>query len=136
MNIDDPTDLALDPEDNDILIDTDVHWITGVAGVAQAVQIAVSMFAGEWFDDLDEGIPYFLRPGVNAGLVILGRKFREARVLASFRPVIARVAGVASIDTLTASFERTTRKLTVSWVVRTVFGDTVRDSLTMELPNG
>lgn len=135
MNINDPIDLALDT-DGDILIDTDLHFSSGVDGVAQAIQIAVSMFAGEWFDDLDEGIPYFLREGVNPGLVILGAKFRAARVLAVFRPVILGVAGVASIDSINATFDRTTRKLTVTWVVRTVFGDTIADSLALEQPNG
>lgn len=140
MNRADPIDLKLNPADGwDILIDTDLHFIDNVAdvgGVAQLIRIAVCMFMGEWFADLDEGIPYFARPGVPAGLVILGTKFREARVLASFRPVIAGVAGVAAIQSLAAAFNRPTRTVTVSWTVTTVFGDTVSDSLTMGNPNG
>lgn len=136
MNVADPIDLAIDPITGDMIVTDDVQFVRGVDAIAQLIRIAVLMFAGEWFADLDEGIPYFLRPGVNAGLVILGQRFREARVLASFRPAIAAVEGVAEIVSLSASFERATRLMSVQWVVRTAFGDTLSDTLSAENVNG
>lgn len=128
-----PIDWYLDPVTNDLVIGTDLSWTYGIPAVAQGVRIALANIRGEWFVDLDDGVPYFEREGVDPNLVLLGKKFAPELVRAVMRPVILKVPGVASITSLDPVFDGTTRTMTVNFVVQTVFGDTVSDTLVRTL---
>lgn len=125
----DPIDWYLDPTAHDLIIDTDLSWTTGVQAVVQGIKIALAMIKGEWFADLDEGVPYLERDGVESAEVLLGQKFNIERARAAMRPVILSVPGVKSLISLDPSFNRQTRVVTIRFVVDTVFGDTVTDLL-------
>lgn len=126
----DPIDFYLDPLTHDLAFSKgDLQWSRGVPAVVQGIKIRLWMIKGEWFADLDEGIAYLERPGVEDSQVLLGRKFSQERARASMRPAILAVPGVKEILSLDPTFDGRTRRLSIKFSVSTVFGDTVADSL-------
>lgn len=118
INSTDPIDLALD-DAGDLAIP--LRFTTGTEAVAQGIRVRLGNFKGEWFLDLDDGMPWFQS--------ILGERFREAEIREYFREAIAGAPGVTSIVSLEFAFSAQLRSLDVSWEVVTVFGDTVSDAL-------
>jgi hypothetical protein len=128
----DPQDLFCDPNTGDLVISGgDLGLSTGLPGVAQGCRIAVRMVRGEWFLNLDTGIPYFQRDGVTATEAIMGQPFDQAKTLAPFRDALAAVNGVDSVVSVTATYDSPTRTVTVAWAVTATFGGTVADSLAL-----
>ncbi len=122
----DRRDLLLD-DDNDIIVTTDLQWSTGIAAVVQSCRIALLMFQGEWFLNLDAGIPYWDE--------ILGKKPRIAiaAARAAFRSELEQVESVSSVLKLDITYAGNTRVLTVVWRVRTEFGDTPLDTIELSV---
>lgn len=114
-------DLELDPDTGDLVIDEDVHLTTGIDSVVQDALINLRLFRGEWFLDLDEGVPYFERidSGVTEAEALLGQKFDEGKARDAIRDALIATNGVVEIVFLNVSFDRSTRVLTVTWQVRT-----------------
>jgi hypothetical protein len=125
----DPIDFMLNTSTGDVVIPPVLT--TGVAAVVQGCRIAMATIAGEWFLDLDQGVPYFERVGVDAAHAIFGQKYDQAKALVAFRAALLKVAGVLSISTLTVTFDGPSRSLTVLWAVKTAFGDTPVDTLAL-----
>lgn len=125
----DPIDLLLDVVTNDLVITTDLAWSYGIDAVRQGCHVALAMIEGEWFMDLEEGVPYLERDGVDPRRVLLGQKFSADRARAAMVPELLKVAGVKTVNYCTPSYDSKTRTLTVRWEVSTVFGDTVADTL-------
>lgn len=122
----DPRDLELDDE-NDLVIDTDLHWTTGIEAVVQGCRIALQMFQGEWFLDLDAGIPYWDQ--------ILAQKPDVAIAAATmaFNDALLAIDGVSSILLMDIQYDNNTRTLSVRWQVRCVFGDTPVDTIALSV---
>jgi hypothetical protein len=118
----DPRDLALD-EHNDLIITTDLDWSRGIEGVMQECRIKLQMFQGEWFLNLDVGIPYWTH--------ILGQKpaIAIAAMGAAFSETLIRVEDVIEVTKMNITHDRALRKLVVNWQVRTKFGTTPTDTL-------
>jgi len=124
--VDEPRDLLLDA-DGDLVITTDLQWTYGIDAVVQSCRIALQMFQGEWFLDLDAGIPYWDQ--------ILGQKPAIAIAVArdEFRRELLTVSGVLEVIRLDVTFNGATRALTVVWQVRTALGETPVDTLDLEV---
>lgn len=118
--ITEPIDLLLD-SDGDLVVGTDLSLSSGLAAIVQGVRIRTQTFRGEWFLDLDHGVPWFTD--------ILGQKYNEIRVRAAFRDAILDTPGIASLTSLRVDFSAGTRLLTVAWEAKSEFGDTVSDTL-------
>ena len=119
----DPVDFALDADgDLDIVVATGLRFVSGLEGVEQLCRIAVQTFKGEWFADLDLGVDWF-------GL-ILGKPFNENTIRSELRRVLLTVPNVTDVLAVVPTFNRATRTLDISWQTRTVWGDSVVDSLT------
>lgn len=92
-----------------------ITLVTAAAQVAQNVEENLSFFKGEFFLDLEQGVPYwqefFVRP-----LDLLYIEF-------TLRDVILATPGVVSIDTFNLEFDKTTRKATVATFVVTEYAD-------------
>jgi hypothetical protein len=118
----DPVDIALDA-DGDLEIDplNGLAFVAGLEGVEQLCRIAVQMFMGEWFADLDEGVDWFGK--------ILGQRFNENVIRAEIRRVLLMVPNVTEVLAVLPSFDRATRVCDIKWQTRTVWGDTSVDSL-------
>lgn len=113
---DEPIDLALG-DDDDLLVGTDLSFTTGIGAVVQGCHLRLLLFLGEWFLDLDRGIPYFQE--------ILGQNFEdsEARIRNAFRDELLTVPNVLEVSLLQLEYESPVRTLAVRWKVRTTFGE-------------
>lgn len=120
--ITDPIDLLLDNTgDLDISDGIDLSFSSGTAGVAQAIRVRLQLVMGEWFANLEAGVDWVGK--------IWGQKFDAVVVTNEMRKAILDAPGVGTINTLTATFDRQFREVTINWDVTSVFGDTVADSL-------
>lgn len=90
------------------------QFVSGVEAVNVGITTRLKLFAGEWFLDLEAGVPYWTD--------VLGQKFDDRKVRAAFRREILTCPGVAEIRSLEAAFDGATRELTVAWEVRCEFG--------------
>lgn len=119
----DPVDILLG-DDNDLVVTDDLQFALGLEGITQMCRIAVQMFAGEWFLDLDVGVPYWDN--------ILGQNPEVAKfaALTGFRDELLAVDGVLEIISLEVTFtDAATRTLNVTWQVRTAAGNTPVDTI-------
>lgn len=119
---DEPRDLLLG-DDNDLVITTDLQFTKGITAVAQSCRIALQMFAGEWFLDLDAGIPYWDS--------ILAQKpdvaIKAARI--AFRSELLTSDGVIDVLKLGVTYDGDTRTMSITWQVLTALGETPVDSI-------
>lgn len=119
--------------DGDLLVDTDLHLVTDetdAAATVQAIKIYLQRFVGEWFLDLDAGIPYWES--------ILGARKDEAIKVAQivFRAELLKVWGVQSVLSLSVTVDGSTRVMTVAFSVKLKNGDTASDELELEVSGG
>lgn len=123
--IDEPRDWLLD-KNNDLVIDADLQWTTGIQAVVQECQIALQMFEGEWFLNLDAGMPYWDE--------ILGQKPAAALVVArsQMHEELLSIDGVVDVLVLEVTYEKT-RMMRIKWQVLTEFGETPIDTLDLEV---
>jgi len=116
----DPVDLELDSF-GDLIVSREFTFTTALKAIAQEIRIRLQTFRGEWFLDLDTGIPYFETdddPG------ILGRPYDDERIRRIFRLEILAVEGVVRLKTLRTEFDKSTREVSIRWEAETEFGDT------------
>lgn len=118
----DRQDWLLD-EDGDLDITDDLQFSTGLQGIQQACVLATSLQRGELRSNLDDGMPFFERDGIDPEDVIIGERFDEVKILNAYREALLDVDGVTEIVTLTAE-QAEDRTVDVAWQTRTVFGDT------------
>lgn len=100
-------DLELDPVTGDLLITNgDFSLLNSEAKVArQSLVINLLFFRGEWFLDLDYGLPYFQR--------ILKKGTNKPIIDSIIRKAILDSYNIASIVTFTSEIQdKTTYKLT------------------------
>lgn len=117
----DPIDLKLD-DDGDLFIDEDgAHLTTGIEAVVQAVRFRLQLFRGEWFLNLDVGVPWFQE--------FLGEKYDPELLRQRLIEAIKDTPGVVEVVSLVIAFDSPTRKISVTWSVRSEFGDTDPDTL-------
>jgi hypothetical protein len=109
-----PIDLQLD-SDNDLQIPP--VFTTGIDAVVQGCHLRLLLFRGEWFLDLDRGIPYFQE--------ILGHNFEdsETRIRNAFRDELLSVPNVLAVSLLELEYDSPVRMLSIRWKVRTTFGE-------------
>lgn len=91
--------------------------ITGIEEIAQKISISLQLVLGEWFLNTAEGVPYYEQ--------IFVKNPSPGKITSIFRKAILAVPGVASIQTLTVDFERTTRKIAVRFFGTAVSGETI-----------
>lgn len=96
----------------------DFVFVRGAERVRQQLEFNLSLWRGDWFLDTDFGTPY--RTDI-LGKIGSNRLTLDAAI-ASLRKQILSVEGVESILSLTYSYDKTTRKLGVSFDVSTPYG--------------
>lgn len=121
-----PRDLLLGP-DNDLVITSDLAFSRGIAAVAQSCRIALQMVQGEWFLDLEVGIPYWEEILAQKPLIAI----EASRV--AFRRELLSIEGVIDVSKLDITYERSTRTMTVVWQVLTGLGETPLDTIALEI---
>ncbi|WP_429496620.1 hypothetical protein ACQUFY_06705 [Robbsia andropogonis] len=86
-----------------------------VEAVAQGVLTRLKLFAGEWFLDQTEGMPW--------SADVLG-KYTAGTADVAIRTRILGTLGVTSIENYSSTVDRNTRKLTVTVTINTQYGST------------
>lgn len=109
-------DLGLDPETNDLaLFRGDLTLVTDGAAIVQEVNIRLAFLLGEWFLDIEAGLPYFEDINVKSPNLAVIRTI--------FINEILSVAGIASVTAFALDFNRQTRHLKITWSADTDFGE-------------
>lgn len=127
----DPIDFKIDQATGDLVfVDGRPEMTFGGEAVAQGILIRLRNIRGEWFANLDDGMPWFENDSVPGSDALLGQKFDEIKATAAFRAAILDTPGVASITRLAVTFDGATRTINATWSVATTFGDTIADTLT------
>jgi hypothetical protein len=121
----DKIDLALDADGDLAIVDGDTPLTSGSSGLVQAVRVSILLAQGEWYLDQEAGTDWYGS--------ILGRAFNEARARATISASILAADGVVSVDSLSLSLNRTTRTLTIIWSATFAFGDSVADTLAVQV---
>jgi hypothetical protein len=91
-----------------------VQFTTGKEEIAQMIAIRLKTFVGEWFLDVEKGLPYFS--------TILVKNPNSAEIENLFISEIASTPGVLSIDEFAMTYDNTVRKLTVNARISSVGG--------------
>lgn len=120
----DKTNLKLD-NNNDIVIENgQLQLVSGGDAVAQAVSTRLKVFVGEWFFDLEAGMPYFQE--------ILVKNPSFPRIKSQVRDILISVDGIDALENIVfinLEFSGSSRELTIDWRANTVFG-VISDSVT------
>ena len=118
-------DLELDVN-GDLVIDTDIYLTKGINAVAQGIELRIKLFQGEWFADLDAGVPYWQD--------ILGQKYEPIKIQAAFRDEILDAPGAEELVFLNSEFSGQTRLLNINWEVSTgLEGEEINGKINFEV---
>lgn len=109
-------DLAFDFKTGKFVLSKgDFTFTSDLEAIRQAVQIRCQTFLGEWFLDLDAGIPYFQNVFVKSPNV--------AAIRQVFKSKIESVPGVLEVTKLDLDYNRSTRQLRIDFAANTDFGE-------------
>jgi len=113
-------DIKLNDETGDVLlsttntITTPTFTTTTSENLAQRLKIRLQTFKGEWFLDGTIGIDYFGQ--------IAGKNRSKAAVDAIIQAEILKEQEVLQITAYSSVVDKTTRKITIQFTVRTIDG--------------
>ena len=100
------------------------QFVAGLEGFVAGANARLRQVRGAWFADRRRGMPYYENAYVGPTEAILGQAFDEPKARAAYAAAIAETPGFGALLRLELAFDRTTRRLTVTWQARTAFGDT------------
>lgn len=106
---------------------------SGLEAAAIGAKARLALFAGEWFADLEAGVRYVANATVEERAAILGQAYEPAKARAEFRRELLTTPGVVDVPTLELALDPAERRLAVTFVARTVWGDTPPTTLELEL---
>lgn len=112
----------IDPMFNDFRVkDGQLIFVRGVDCTEQQIKVALLEELGEWFLDIDRGIPYYsstttLNDNTTPG--ILGGKLSAAEISAILRRVILEVPNVTRVETFEISQNTQNRSLSIRSTVQ------------------
>ncbi len=113
-------DIKLNDETGDVLLSTTATITTPTfttstsENLAQRLKIRLQTFKGEWFLDGTIGIDYFNQ--------IAGKNRSKAAVDAIIQAEILKEQEVLQITAYSSVVDKTTRKITIQFTVRTIDG--------------
>lgn len=117
--------FQLDGDNNLVRVAGRLQRVADGASVVQAIRVALQRFKGEWFLNVEDGMPYFED--------ILVKNPNLGQVHRRFVDHIESVAGVDRVETLTLNLNSETRELFVTFEALLDLGELVTDTLTLEI---
>lgn len=125
-----PVCLLLDSITGDLSITAGrTSFTSGLTAAVQGARARMGLIRGEWFLNIDAGVPYFERDNVATAAALLGQPYDALKVRAAMRAAILSTPAISEIILLNVEQDPTTRTVTVTWQARTLFGDTPVDVL-------
>lgn len=124
----DPIDLLRDDLTWDLVIPH--TFATGAVGVQQNIRMRLLSIRGEWFLNLDDGLPYFERNNVSSEEALLGGQYDEVKLRSAIAEAIIDAPAVVAIVSMEVSFDPGTRNATVNAELKIQFDD-LTDTLTV-----
>lgn len=116
-------DEALDPTTHDMAYSGyDGSTVSSAAQVRQNLKIRLLLIRGEWFLDSRIGLPYFEE--------ILVKNPDFSAIDVTIKATILETPEVEEILSYSSSFDRTSRKLSISFTALTVYGE---ETLNLEI---
>jgi hypothetical protein len=101
--------------DNDIqIIDAGLPLVTGIEEIRQLVGQTLRSFEGDWFLDLDLGLPYFQ--------TILQKATSVSGIEAIYLSAIGAIPGIVDILTFNLSFDPANRIMNIAFSAQTTDG--------------
>lgn len=119
----DPLDLAFD-DDRDLVVTTDIAFVSGAEGVAAQVEERLGAFRGELFFDLERGMPWLPSDTVPESRAILGSRYDAARIRSEVRAMILGTEHVTSVARLEVDRDSTERDVSIDFEAVAAFDDT------------
>jgi hypothetical protein len=108
-------DLLMDADGDLAQPGGDLASAAGAPAIAQALRMRLALFAGEWFLDLDAGVPYFEQ--------VLVKNPNMTAIRAVFRREILATPGVLGLLYLTLNYAAADRSLRLDFAVSTALGE-------------
>ena len=115
--------LRLDPITGDLDVSNGtLHMTSRQEAIAQKLRMGLRTFLGEWFLDVRTGMPYYQN--------ILIKNPNSTSIQDLFKKAILSCDGVSSVDTISAEFNKATRKMTIKFTAKIDDGSEIpfRDS--------
>lgn len=109
-------DIALDANQDIAVVDYDIAIISGEAQLAQYLRSRVRTVRGEWYLDVDVGLPYFED-------IMLKAPTNRGHVESLFKQVILLTEEVDSLKSFKMDYIGATRELTVDFQVTSIYAD-------------
>lgn len=110
------SDLSLDIVSGDLIIqDGDLLINSGIEAIRQRLQTRLSFFLGEWFLDVDSGLPYYDE--------VLKKNPDPVVLDGLFKSTILGTDGVIGIDEFDMSLDTVIRQLKLTFKARTTDGN-------------
>lgn len=108
-------DLLLNSNHSDLVIQNyDLQIVDGSEQIKQNLAIRLRFFLGEWYLNIDEGIPYYQD--------ILIKSPNRTRVESIFKETIINTLGVSQILSFESDFNAIQRKYSVKFQAETDLG--------------
>lgn len=105
------SDLKLDPQTGDLILTSgDLVMTSGADAIRQHLSQRLKSFAGEWFLDLDSGLPYYRD--------ILVKNPNAPAVSGLLQEEIVKTPGVLELLSFNLDLNKATRGLTIKFEVR------------------
>jgi len=102
------------------------HTVENIDGLVQRIKIRLLVFLGEWFLNIDRGIPYFQE--------ILEKGTSYDQISNSIKLVIGQTLDVEKINSfIIKSSEIATRKIIISFSVSSVYGNADINNLSLTI---
>lgn len=116
-------DIALDPTTGDLLLEHfDLKLVDGRDQIAQNLAIRLRFILGEWFLDINAGVPYYDDFFIKAP--------NQIRIESLLKEEILDTPGIDQILSFTSNFDAQKRIYSVTFSVSTIQGEI---TLTQEL---
>lgn len=115
--------ISLDSNKDIAMVDGGLPLVTGIEETRQLIDQTLNSFEGDWFLNLDLGLPYFQ--------TILQKSTTVSAVENIYLETIASIRGVLDIETFNLSLNDATRKADISF--RVVTSDGLLDYSTSEV---
>lgn len=106
--------------DGDLYIGADLAFVSGLAAVAQELKLRLTLFLGEWYKNVDDGVDWN---------ELLGVKTDIDRIYSIFRSVMLSSYGVTGIVSLEVTHDEERNYQIVYEVTSNVDEETLSDSL-------